>query len=88
MFLTNTRVSKLPKAFANDSSINIKLSNTQLHKIGQSRGVIDRPLGPLLKSRLSLIGNVPKPLAKRVLIQLRLTAAASATDEAICKKMF
>ena len=29
-----------------------------------------------------------KPLAKRVLITLRLTAAASATDAAIRKKMF
>ena len=29
-----------------------------------------------------------KPLAKRVLITLGLTAAASATDVAICKTMF
>ena len=34
--LTNTQVSKLRKAFANSSSANIKLSKTQLHKIGQS----------------------------------------------------
>ena len=32
--------------------------------------------------------NVFKPLAKSVLIPLRLTAAASATDAAIHKKMF
>ena len=32
--------------------------------------------------------NVLKPLAKRVLIPLRLTAAASATDATIHKKMF
>ena len=32
--------------------------------------------------------NVLKPLAKSVLIPLRLTAAASATDAAIYKKMF
>ena len=37
LLLTNTGVSKLPKAFANDSSVNIKLSKTQWHKIGQSR---------------------------------------------------
>ena len=37
---------------------------------------------------MSLIGNVLKPLVKRVLIPLRLTAAASATDAAIHKKMF
>ena len=32
--------------------------------------------------------NVLKPLAKSVLIPLGLTAAASATDEAIHKNMF
>ena len=31
--LTNTQVSKLRKAFANNSSANIKLSKTELHKI-------------------------------------------------------
>ena len=31
--LTNTQVSKLQKAFGNNSSANIKLSKTQLHKI-------------------------------------------------------
>ena len=36
LLLTNTQVSKLRKAFANSSSANIKLSKTQLHKIGQS----------------------------------------------------
>ena len=34
MLLTNTQVSKLRKAFANGLSANIKLSKTQLHKIG------------------------------------------------------
>ena len=36
LLLTNTKFSKLRKAFANGSSANIKLSKTQLHKIGQS----------------------------------------------------
>ena len=31
--LTNRKVSKLQKTFANNSSANIKLSKTQLHKI-------------------------------------------------------
>ena len=35
-----------------------------------------------------LIGNVPKPLAKCVLIPLGLTSIASAMDAAIHKKMF
>ena len=34
------------------------------------------------------IGNVLKPLAKSILIPLRLTAAASATEAAVHKKMF
>ena len=50
-----TQVSKLCKAFANDSSANIKLSKTQLHKIGQSGGFLGRLLGPLLKTGLPLI---------------------------------
>ena len=33
LLLTNTQVSRFRKAFANDSSANIKLSKTQLHKI-------------------------------------------------------
>ena len=37
---------------------------------------------------MPLIENVLKPLAKSVLILLGLTAAASATDAAIDKKMF
>ena len=37
---------------------------------------------------MPLIQNVLKALAKSVLIQLELTAAASETDEAIQKKMF
>ena len=88
MLLTNTQVSKLHKAFANNSSTNIKLSKTQLHKIGQSGGFLGRLLGPFLKTGLPLIRNVLKPLAKSILIPLGLAAAASATDAAIRKKMF
>ena len=36
LLLTNTQVSKLLKAFENGSSVNIKLSKPQLHKIGQT----------------------------------------------------
>ena len=88
VLLTNTQVSKLRKAFANDSSANIKLSKTQLHLIRQAGRFVGRLLGPLLKTGLPLIGNVLKPLAKGVLIPLGLTAVASVTDAAIYKKMF
>ena len=35
LFLSNTKISRIRTAFANNSSANIKLSKTQLHKIGQ-----------------------------------------------------
>ena len=54
----------------------------------QLRGFLGRLLGPLLKTGLPLKGNVLKPLAKSVLVPLELTAAASATDTAIQKKIF
>ena len=84
LLLTDTQTSKLRKAFANNSSVNIKLSKTQLHKKGQSVGFLGILLGPLLKTGLHLMKSVLIPLlAKIVLIPLRLTASASATDEAI-----
>ena len=51
-------------------------------------GFLGRLLGPLPKTELHLIGNTLKPLAKSVLIPLKLTVAVSATDAAIRKKMF
>ena len=79
---------KLCKTFANNSSANIKLSKTQLHNIGILGGFLGRLLGPLLKIGLPLIGNVLKPLLKRVYIPLGLTAAASTTYAVIHEKMF
>ena len=52
----------------------------------QSGGFLGRLLGPLRKTRLPLIKSVVKPLAKSVLIPLRLTAVASAADAGIHKK--
>ena len=66
LLLTNAQVSKIRQAFANGLSANKKLSKTQLYKIGKSGGFLGRLSGPLLKPRLSLIGNVLKPLAKSV----------------------
>ena len=67
----------------------MKLSKTQLDKkIGQSRGFLDKLLGPLLKTGLSLLEDILKPLAKSVLVPLGLTAAGLATDVAIHKQMF
>ena len=81
------QVSRLSKAFANDSSANIKFSKSQVHKIGQSGGSLGRHSGPLIKTELPLIGYVLKPLANSVLISLVLTAAALATEEVFIKNV-
>ena len=88
LLLTNTWVSRLRKTFANNSSANIKLSKTQLHKMGQSGEFLGRFQRPLLKTDFPLMKNVLKTQAESVLIPLGLTAAASATDAAIQKKFF
>ena len=87
LLLTNTQGSNLRKPSANNSSTDIKLSKTQLSKMIQSGGFLGRLLGPLLKTGLPLIKNVIKPLAKSLLLSLGLTAAASAADAGIHKKI-
>ena len=84
--LTNRQVASLRKSFADHSSVDIKLSKTQLSKIIQSGGFLGRLLGLLLKTGLPLMKNAVKPLAKNVLIPLRSTAAASAADSGTHKK--
>ena len=87
LLLTNGQISNLRQSFANNSSTDIKLSKTQLSKMIQSGGFLGRLLGPLLKTGLPLIKSVIKPIAKNVLIPLGLTAAASAADAGIHKKI-
>ena len=50
LLLTNTQVSRINNA--KNSSVNIKLSNPQLDKIGQWGGFLGRLFGPLLKTCL------------------------------------
>ena len=70
LLLTNRPVSNLRKAFANNSSTDIKLSKTQLSKMMQSGEFLGRLLGPFLKTGLPLMKNMIKPLAKTVLLPL------------------
>ena len=86
LVLTNWQVVNIRKAFARNSSTDIKLSKSQFSKMIQSGEFLGRLLGPLLKTGLLLISNVIKPLAKSVLIRLGLTAPASAADARIHKK--
>ena len=85
LLLTNRQVENIRKAFAKNTSTDIKLSKTQLSKMIQSGGFLGRLSGPLLKTGLPLIKSVIKPLAKSVLIPLGLTAAASAAGAGIHK---
>ena len=73
LLLTDRQVSSIRKAFANNSSVDIKFSKTQLSKMIQSGGFLGKLLGPLLKTGLPLIKNVITPLVKSVLIPLGLT---------------
>ena len=87
LLLTNRQVTNLCKAFANHTSTDIKLLKIQLPKMIQSGGFLGRLLAPLLRTGLPLMKSVVKPLAKSVLVPLGLTAAASAADAGIHKKI-
>ena len=64
LLLTARQKTKLRNAFNSNMSTNLKLFKTQISKIIQSGGFLVTLLGPLLKTVLSLIKNVIKPLAK------------------------
>ena len=55
LLLTNKQIANLRKAFANNSTTDIKLSKTQLSKMIQSGGFLGRLFVPLLKTGLPLI---------------------------------
>ena len=80
LLLTNSHVKNLSKAFSNYQSPDIKLSKAQLSKM-QKSGFL-RLLHPLIKSGLPLLKSVIKLLGI-----LGLTAAASAADAGIHKKI-
>ena len=80
LLLINRQVANLRKAFANHRSTDIKLLKAQLPKMQKCR--LLRFSAPLLKPGLPLLRSVIKPLG-----MLGLTAAASATDAAINKKI-
>ena len=80
LLLTNRKIANLRKTFANRTSTDTKLSKAQLTKM--QKGGFLRFLAPLLKSRLPLLNSVSETLG-----MLGLTAAASATDAAINKRI-
>ena len=60
--LTGRQFSSIRKAFANNSSVDIKFSKTQLSKMIQSGGFLGKLLGPLLKTGLPLIKKCNYPI--------------------------
>ena len=79
LLLTTRQNTKLRNAISNNSTTDIKLSKAQIKKIIQSGGFLGKLAGPLMKVAL--------PLAKNVLAPLGLTAAISAIDGSIQKKI-
>ena len=83
MLSTTRQNTKLKNALNNNSATDIKLSKTQIKKIIQSGEFLGKILsklaGPLMKVALTL--------AKNVLAPLGLTAAMSAIDGSIQKKI-
>ena len=84
---TKKQVANLRQAFKNNSSTDNKLSKTLLSKMIQLGAFLGRIHGRLLKTGLSLMKNVIRPLAKSVLIPLGAIAAASPADVGIHKNI-
>ena len=83
LLLTTRQRTKLRNAFNNNMSTDLKLSKAQISKIIQSGGF----LGSLLSKLAGPLMKVAIPLAKNVLAPLGITAAASAIDAGIQKKI-
>ena len=83
LLLTTKQNTKLRNAINNNSLTDIKLSKAQIKKLIQSGGF----LGKLLSKLAGPLMKVALPLAKNVLAPLGLTAAMSAIDRSIQKKI-
>ena len=83
LLLTTRQNTKLRNAINNNLSTDIKLSKAQIKKLIQSGGL----LGKLLSKLAGPLMKVAVPLAKNVLAPLGLTAAMSAIDGSIQKKI-
>ena len=83
LLLTTRQNTKLRNAINNNLTTDIKLSKAQIKKIIQSGGF----LGKLLSKLAGPLMKVALPLAKNVLAPLGFTAAMSAIDGSIQKKI-
>ena len=83
LLLTTRQSTKLRNTININSATNIKLGKAQIKKLIQSGGF----LGKLLSKLAGPLMKVAMPLAKNVLAPLGLTAAMSAVDGSIQKKI-
>ena len=83
LLLTTRQSTKLRNAINNNLATDIKLSKAQIKKLIQSGGF----LGKLLSKLAGPLMKVAMPLANNVLAPLGLTAALSAIDGSIQKKI-
>ena len=83
LLVTTRQNTKLRNAINNNLATDIKLSKAQIKKVIQSGGF----LGKLLSKLAVPLMKVAMPLAKNVLVSLGLTAAMSAIDGSIQKKI-
>ena len=83
LLLTTRQSTKLRNAINNNMATDLKLSKAQIKKLIQSGGF----LGKLLSKLAGPLMKVVMPLAKNVLAPLGLTAAVSAIDGSIQKKI-
>ena len=83
LLLTTRHKTKLANAFNNNISTNLRFSKAHVSKIIQSGGI----LGSLLSILTGPLMKIAIPLIKNVLAPLGVTAAASAIDAGIQKKI-
>ena len=83
LLLTTRQKAKLINALNNNMSTDLKLSKAEISKLIKSGGF----LGSLLSKLPGPLMKVAIPLAKNVLASLGITAAASAIDAKIQKKI-
>ena len=83
LLLTTRQNTKLRNAINNNLATDIKLSKAQIKKLIQSGGCLSKLLSKLAGTLI----KVALPLAKNVLASLGLTAAMSAIDGSIQKKI-
>ena len=81
--MTETQINKLKEKVENNVSTDIKLSKAQINKLIKSGGA----LGSILAKFLPKSIKPAISLGKNILAPLRLSAAMSATDAAINKKI-